>query len=286
VRIARSALALLAIGLALTVGSVGGAAAADPIVGVWKFAGGMEVTIAGSGGSFSGTVTKAVTGGSCPHPAGELMWKISGGGGSYTGTHYGFSSVSTCEHEWQGASWTVADGKLNFFDPSVCGSSPCGTLTRVTPPAAAEPRSFFFVMDAKAEATRGARGLDRSYIQSYLSSGGEFGVEARYAEGRIAVKHTFLYDELFPDFTIVADVAEVVRFEQTKRGTSVELALEVIRSSRPSCKPGTVGTLVISDAAGSVKDRVAIKLCTGVLLFLHRSPEPVDFVRVKITKKP
>ena len=283
-RVARSALALLAIGLALTVGSVG-AAAADPIVGVWKFAGGMEVTIAGSGGSFRGTVTKAVTGGSCPHPAGELMWKISGGGGSYTGTHYGFSSVSTCEHEWQGASWTVADGELNFFDPSVCGSSPCGTLTRVTPPAAEPSRSFSFQVDMRAEAVRGAKKLHRSYVQSYADATGTFSVEPAGAEGTFDVSHDFLHN-LYPKLGIATKVVRIVRFQTTASGISVELEVEVEDATLKFCKTGTRGTVVLSDGVAPARDRVALKICSTVLLFVHSSPDPTDSVRVKITKKP
>lgn len=285
-RIARSALALLVVGLALAGGGVAAVAADDPIVGVWTFSSGMEVTIAGSGGSLTGTVTKAATASSsCPHPAGELMWKISGAGGSYTGSHYGFSSVSTCEHEWQDASWTVVDGNLNFFDPSVCGSSPCGTLTRVTPPvstggvtdAPAEYRAgqtSAFSVDAKAEPVnrRGRRGLYPDYVTSTLAGSGRFTLGGP-DESNDRIYLGTASGSVVLTFLNLVHEDEVTVFEVTRgswyweiRGRKERIAqlwLRIRSSTVPGCKPGDEGRIQLWDGGGQTADRVAVQVLEG-----------------------
>jgi hypothetical protein len=131
---------LLAAGFSVV--ALGGAAgAADPVVGLWTYQGGIVTVTPGATG-FVATVVKPITFSSCKHPAGEAMWTLATASGAYAGTHQFLQARSSCAAGGTGsATWTI-DGQdpnvLHFCaaDPgtgtpgSSNGSSHCADLAR------------------------------------------------------------------------------------------------------------------------------------------------------------
>lgn len=58
--------------------------AGGDIVGTWEVGQG-QVTVTGSGGSYTGKVSKTITGFLCQHPIGETIWTMTGSGPEYPG---------------------------------------------------------------------------------------------------------------------------------------------------------------------------------------------------------
>lgn len=118
---AQAVVALLVAGLA-TAGLVSAAPAADPIVGTWSFGTG-QIAVTASGSGFKGTLTSGtVKFGDCSSvSAPASLWTIAGSGGSYTGTYSGKAGedggyapfACTAPKDWS-ATWTVSGSTLKF----------------------------------------------------------------------------------------------------------------------------------------------------------------------------
>lgn len=88
--------------------------AADDIVGTWA-AGLGEVTVTGSGTSYTGTVSKTITGFLCQHPVGETIWTITGSGPEYTGQgRFDFNT---------GCPGPMSNAKFTLISPNMLGVS-------------------------------------------------------------------------------------------------------------------------------------------------------------------
>lgn len=124
------------------------AQAAEPVEGTWNFGGG-EVLVKPTGpGTFEGTVVKQTQFSTCPHLAGERMWKLSGSGANYTGTHNYLSNDDCSIQETPGqASWRIISTDPSRLQLEHCSSPPgegeptpenpetrCHTLDRLRPP--------------------------------------------------------------------------------------------------------------------------------------------------------
>lgn len=99
-------------------------AQADPrasadVVGTWR-AGLGEVTVTGSGGSYTGTVSKTITGFMCSHPVGETIWAITGSGPEYSGQAR-FDLGTGCPGPMSNASFVLLGSdmlQVNFVGPT------------------------------------------------------------------------------------------------------------------------------------------------------------------------
>jgi hypothetical protein len=162
----------------------------DPMIGYWNYGGGV-VQVTGSGSSLTGTVVKATTFSSCPHPVGEAMWKLTRSASGYTGTHSWFAaSDCTVGSLGYGAStWLISESGGNLL-LHFCTTSPkdktdtrCNDLTRAKPVAPA-PTVWPALADAKvalASVSNGCGGGKASEegqfgdTSSYRNSNNPFG---------------------------------------------------------------------------------------------------------------
>lgn len=93
--------------------------ASTSIVGTWA-AGQGEVTVTGSGTSFTGTVSKKISGFLCPHPVGEQIWAITGDGPAYGGQAR-FDFNTGCPGPMSSATFVLLNADLlqvNYVGPT------------------------------------------------------------------------------------------------------------------------------------------------------------------------
>lgn len=219
---------VLAAAVAVGVVFVGSAGAGppDPIVGSWRFGGGV-VQVIQRGGSFTGVVVSSTTFAVCPHRAGERMWKLAPRGRNYyRGAHLSFDDGEPgCgDRVSLAASWSLLPGdrlvlrvaELTGHAPGRCGSfeTLCFTLHRV---GATEGRPAIDVdlkgPDGETLRDSGARGL-------VLERDGERTV--------LAVDRT------------------------RTAGDSTVFTVSVVRSTGESCAPGSPGTLRVTGFVATV----------------------------------
>lgn len=93
--------------------------ASTSIAGTWA-AGMGEVTVTGSGTSFTGTVSKKTGGFLCEHPVGEVIWTITGEGPAYGGQAR-FDFNTGCPGPMSSATFVLLDSELlqvNYVGPT------------------------------------------------------------------------------------------------------------------------------------------------------------------------
>jgi len=180
---------VFAVAVAAGVVLVGPATAgpSDPIVGSWRFDGGV-VRVTQSGGSFAGVVVSSTTLAVCPHRAGERMWKLEPRGGNfYRGTHLSFDDGAPgCgDRVSLSASWSLLSGdrlvlrvaERTGHSPARCGSfeTLCFTLHRIVGAGEATVGVNVDLKGLDGETLRGsgARGLvlERDGERTVLSVG-------------------------------------------------------------------------------------------------------------------
>lgn len=133
--------------LAVAVGPVAPASAADRIEGTWNYGGGRVKVEPTGPGTYRGTVIAATRFLACEHPVGERMWQISGAATGYAGTHQWFLEGSCLPAPGGKAIWVVREENARFLldfctappnqgEPvSSNPSTVCTTLERAKPPA-------------------------------------------------------------------------------------------------------------------------------------------------------
>lgn len=122
------------------------AEAANRIEGTWSFGRGLvEITPAGTAGSYKGVIVRRLTFAKCAHPRGERMWRIFDlEDGTYRGSHVNYRTPDCQEDPGAPAIWRVRKvGRTQVLDfcandpgteaPSGFGGENCRTLKRAAP---------------------------------------------------------------------------------------------------------------------------------------------------------
>lgn len=142
----RVSLLALACMLALLGGGASGRAAADPIVGVWKYTGavesdkGLQVTISATGSTtFVGTITTAPAYTQSCRKLGFQIWQITKAGDGYKGRMTAYTSYPECKENgyWENATWRIDESgsvyHLDFCFPGLGGGTYCWPFERPRP---------------------------------------------------------------------------------------------------------------------------------------------------------